>query len=91
MMGIFTAFYRRVVATVPGTAFDIELLEVHGLSRRLITARPQDPGTVMLGLDVAAVPAALNALGGADARPVVAGVVPAMVSTPDRFFLTLAP
>jgi catechol 2,3-dioxygenase-like lactoylglutathione lyase family enzyme len=89
MMGVFTAFYRRVIATVPGTALAIELIEVHGLSRRLITARPQDPGTAMLGLTVADVGRAASALTAANATVVAADGVPAIVATPDRFFLAL--
>lgn len=89
MMGVFTAFYRRVIATVPGTALAIELIEVHGLSRRLITARPQDPGTAMLGLTVADIGRAASALTAANATVIAADSVPAIVATPDRFFLAL--
>ena len=91
MLGVFTAFYRRVVARVPGTSFDIELLEVHGLGRRLITPGPRDAGTVMLGLDVVNVPAAVAALETVDARAMPTNAPPALVATPDRFFLALAP
>jgi catechol 2,3-dioxygenase-like lactoylglutathione lyase family enzyme len=31
MMGVFTAFYRRVIATVPGTPFQMELIEIRFL------------------------------------------------------------
>ena len=101
MMGVFTAFYRRATAIVPGTNFEVEFMEIHGLNRRLVKSRPRDPGSAILRLRVADIEKAITALGKAgvtvvstDGQPVtVAGAANsqrfAIAQTSDNFFVQL--
>ena len=101
MMGVFTAFYRRATAIVPGTSFEVEFMEIHGLDRRLVKSRPRDPGSAILRLRVADIEKAIAALGKAgvtvvstDGQPVtVAGAANsqrfAIAQTSDNFFVQL--
>ena len=101
LLGVFTAFYRRAWAIVPGTSFQVDFVEIHGLDRRQVRSRPRDPGSAIFRLRVADIDKAIDALGkvdvkvvSTDAKPVtVAGAQNsqrfAILETPDRFFVQL--
>jgi catechol 2,3-dioxygenase-like lactoylglutathione lyase family enzyme len=100
MMGVFTAFYRRELAVVPGTSFQVEFIEIHGLNRRLVRPRPRDPGAAILRLRVADIEKTASALDEAGVKVVstdgkavtVAGANTqrfAIAQTSDNFFVQL--
>lgn len=101
LMGNPDAFYRRTVAVVPGSSFEVEFLELHGLNRRQIRSRPRDPGSAILRLRVADIDATIATLdkagvtvASAEGMPVtVAGAATtqryAILRTPDHFFVQL--
>ncbi len=99
MLGVFTAFYRRAVAIVPGTSFEVEFIEIHGLNRRHVRSRPRDPGSAILRLRVSDVDSTVKALDTVGVKVVSTDGVPvtvagaantqrfAMTQTPDNFFV----
>ena len=84
---------------VPGTSFQVDFLEVHGLDRRHITSRPRDPGSAILRLRVSDIDKAIQALAAqnvvvvsTDGAPVtVVGAAQtqryAIARTPDGYFI----
>lgn len=97
MMGVFTAFYRRQWSIVPGTSFQVDFVEVHGLQRRLVSARPRDPGSAILRILVSDIDKTIAALAKENVKVVTDGGGPVtfnnqryvMLETPDRFFIQL--
>jgi catechol 2,3-dioxygenase-like lactoylglutathione lyase family enzyme len=101
MLGVFTAFYRRAVAIVPGTAFEVEFIEIHGLNRRHVRSRPRDPGSAILRLRVADVDSTIKALDMAGVKVASTEGMPvtvvgaantqryAMMQTADNFFVQI--
>lgn len=99
MLGVFTAFYRRAVTIVPGTSFEVELLEIHGLDRRHVRSRPRDPGSAILRLRVADIDQTVKALDNEGVKVVSTDGMPvtvkgaantqryAMIQTADNFFV----
>lgn len=101
LLGVFTAFYRRVWTVVPGSSFQADFIEVHGLDRRQVRTRPRDSGSTIFRLRVADIDKAIFELARAgvkvvstDGQPVtLAGAANtqryAILETPDHFFIQL--
>jgi catechol 2,3-dioxygenase-like lactoylglutathione lyase family enzyme len=99
LLGIPIAFYGRQWAIVPGTSFQIDFIEVHGMTRRLIRPRPRDPGASILRLRVADIDKVIAELAKVDVKVVSTGAMPvtvagaantqrfAIAQTPDNFFV----
>ena len=101
LMGVFTAFYRRTWAIVPGTNFQVDFIEIQGLDRRHYRTRPRDPGSAIFRLRVADIDKAVAALKDVNVNVVSTGGTPVTVAgaaatqrfaiahTPDNFFVQL--
>jgi catechol 2,3-dioxygenase-like lactoylglutathione lyase family enzyme len=99
LLGVPIAFYRRQWAIVPGTSFQVDFLEIHGMNRRHFSGRPRDPGSAIFRLRVADIDKVIAALAKVDVKVVSTGGVPvtvagatntqrfAIAQTPDNFFV----
>jgi hypothetical protein len=99
LLGVPIAFYRRQWAIVPGTSFQVDFLEIHGMNRRHFSARPRDPGSAIFRLRVTDIDTVIAALAKVDVKVVSTGGVPvtvagatatqryAIAQTPDNFFI----
>ncbi len=67
-VGVPGAVFRRSTALVPGTDFEVELLEFKGADRQHYTTTPRDPGTAMLRLVVRDIDTTIKRLNEAGAQ-----------------------
>lgn len=96
LMNTRGAQIRRSVATIPGSAVQVEFLEFKGIDRKPIAARIQDPGATRLQLRVKDVDATVKALvanggtvvtTGGDGGPILmSGLRVAIVREPNNLF-----
>jgi predicted enzyme related to lactoylglutathione lyase len=99
LMGAPGAQVRRSMATIPGSAVQVEFLEFKGIDRKPIGARIQDPGATRLQLRVRDADATVKALvaaggtvvtTGGDGGPILmSGLRVAIVREPNNLFLVI--